>query len=145
MKKTSFRIKCFIATLVGTRHGVSAIPSPVGTRHDASTESTKEIIVGTWRAMSAKTTPCRDRIFLSNTKVGRKHQKVGRKHYLSTKSREKIVALLQQNSKLSAAAIADELSITAKAVEKHLANLKSAGIIQRIGPAKGGYWEVKNT
>jgi Fic family protein len=59
------------------------------------------------------------------------------------KTKEKIVALLQQNSKLSAAAIADELSITAKAVEKHLANLKSAGIIQRIGPAKGGYWEVK--
>ncbi|MBO5795316.1 MAG: Fic family protein [Bacteroides sp.] len=59
------------------------------------------------------------------------------------KTKEKIVALLQQNSKLSAAAIADELSITAKAVEKHLANLKAAGIIRRIGPAKGGYWEVK--
>ena len=59
------------------------------------------------------------------------------------KTKEKIVALLQQNSKLSAAAIADELSITAKAVEKHLANLKAAGIIRRVGPAKGGYWEVK--
>ena len=68
---------------------------------------------------------------------------VGRTEEKLLKTKEKIVALLQQNSKLSAAAIADELSITAKAVEKHLANLKSAGIIQRIGPAKGGYWEVK--
>lgn len=59
------------------------------------------------------------------------------------KTKEKIVALLRQNNKLSAAALAGELGITAKAVEKHLANLKSAGIIQRIGPAKGGYWEVK--
>ena len=59
------------------------------------------------------------------------------------KTKDKIVALLQQNNKLSAAALAGELGITAKAVEKHLANLKSAGIIQRVGPAKGGYWEVK--
>lgn len=59
------------------------------------------------------------------------------------KTKDKIVALLQQNSKLSAAALASELGITAKAVEKHLANLKSAGIIQHVGPAKGGYWEVK--
>lgn len=59
------------------------------------------------------------------------------------KTKDKIVALLQQNNKLSAAAIADELSITAKAVEKHLANLKAASIIRRIGPAKGGHWEVK--
>lgn len=59
------------------------------------------------------------------------------------KTKDKIVALLRQNSKLSAAALAGELGITAKAVEKHLANLKSAGIIQRVGPAKGGYWEVE--
>ena len=59
------------------------------------------------------------------------------------KTKDKIVALLQQNNKLSAAALAGELGITAKAVEKHLANLKSAGIIQHVGPAKGGYWEVE--
>ena len=35
------------------------------------------------------------------------------------------------------------LSISAKAVEKHLANLKADGIIEHIGPAKGEYWKVK--
>lgn len=60
-----------------------------------------------------------------------------------TKSREKIVALLTENGKLSAAALAEKIGISDKAVEKHLANLKAAGIIERIGPAKGGYWKVK--
>ena len=58
-------------------------------------------------------------------------------------SREKIVALLSEDGKLSAAALAEKIGISAKAVEKHLANLKTDGIIERFGPAKGGYWKVK--
>ena len=59
------------------------------------------------------------------------------------KSREKIVALLSEDGKLSAVALAKKIGISAKSVEKHLANLKAAGIIERICPAKGGYWKVK--
>ena len=59
------------------------------------------------------------------------------------KSREKIVALLSEDGKSSATALAEKIGISAKAVEKHLANLKTNGIIERIGPAKGGYWKVK--
>jgi ATP-dependent DNA helicase RecG len=59
------------------------------------------------------------------------------------KGREKIVALLSEDGKLSAAALAEKIDISAKAVEKHLANLKADGIIERVGPAKGGYWKVK--
>ena len=61
----------------------------------------------------------------------------------STKSREKIVDILSEDGKLSAAALAEKIGISPKAVEKHLANLKADGIIDRIGPAKGGYWKVK--
>ena len=60
-----------------------------------------------------------------------------------TKSRDKIVALLSEDSKLSATALAEKIGISSKAVEKHLANLKADGIIERIGPTKGGYWRVK--
>ena len=59
------------------------------------------------------------------------------------KSREKIVDLLSEDGKLSAVALAKKIGISAKSVEKHLANLKADGIIERIGPAKGGYWKVK--
>ena len=60
-----------------------------------------------------------------------------------TKSRGKIVALLSEDGKLSAAALAKKIGISAKAVEKHLAKLKTDGVIERIGPAKGGNWKVK--
>ena len=68
-------------------------------------------------------------------------EEVGREK--TAKSREKIVALLAEDGTLSAAALAVKIGISAKAIEKHLANLKAAGIIERIGPAKGGYWKVR--
>lgn len=48
-------------------------------------------------------------------------------------------AFFQKNGKLSATSLAKEIGISPKAVEKHLANLKSEGIIERIGPDKGGH------
>ena len=60
-----------------------------------------------------------------------------------TKSRDKIVALLSKDGKLSAVLLAEKIGISAKAVEKHLSKLKADGIIERVGPAKGGYWKVK--
>ena len=59
------------------------------------------------------------------------------------KSREKIVALLSEDGKLSAVTIAKKIGISSKAVEKHLANLKAEGVIERIGSARGGFWRVK--
>lgn len=58
------------------------------------------------------------------------------------KSREKIMALLSQDNTLSAATLAERIGITAKAVEKQIAALKADGVIRRIGPDKGGYWQV---
>ena len=60
-----------------------------------------------------------------------------------TKSRDKVIALLSEDGKLSAVALAEKIGISAKAIEKHLANLKADGIIERIGPAKGGYWKIR--
>lgn len=58
------------------------------------------------------------------------------------KSRDKVVALLTDNNKLSAVALAERIGISTKAVEKHLSNLKADGIIKRVGPDKGGHWEI---
>lgn len=59
------------------------------------------------------------------------------------KSRDKIIVFIAEDSKLSAAALAEKIGISVKAVEKHLANLKKDGLIEHIGPAKGGHWKVK--
>ena len=59
------------------------------------------------------------------------------------KTRDKIIALIAEDGKQSAASLAEKLGITAKAVEKQLAKLKSDGVIERKGPAKGGEWTIK--
>ena len=59
------------------------------------------------------------------------------------KTRDKIIALIAEEGKQSAATLAEKIGISAKAVEKQLAKLKADGIIDRKGPAKGGEWVVK--
>lgn len=63
--------------------------------------------------------------------MGRKRQFGGEKMYLSV-----------HRQHLSAAALAERISITAKAVEKQIARMKADGVLRRIGPDKGGYWQV---
>lgn len=60
----------------------------------------------------------------------------------NVKSREKIIALLSQDNTLSATALARRIGITPKAVEKQITRLKVDGALRRIGPDKGGYWQV---
>ena len=60
------------------------------------------------------------------------------------KTRDKIIALIAEDGKQSAATLAEKIGISAKAVEKQLPKLKAEGIIDRKGPAKGGEWVVKS-
>jgi len=59
------------------------------------------------------------------------------------KSWEKIVRMLGENGNMTTKTLAETIGITTQAVEKHLSNLKSKGIIKRVGPDKGGHWEVQ--
>ena len=81
--------------------------------------------------------------YLDSIEVEESREKTSKGGEKTIKSRDKIIALLSEDGKLSAAALAEKIGISAKAVEKHLANLKADGIIERIGPTKGGYWKVK--
>jgi ATP-dependent DNA helicase RecG len=60
----------------------------------------------------------------------------------SENSSEKILALLKADPELAAREIAETLGITQRAVEKQIAKLRDEGRIRRIGPAKGGRWEI---
>ena len=57
-------------------------------------------------------------------------------------NRVRILALIQANPKISLNSIATKLKLSSTAVEKNVAFLKSEGYLERIGPAKGGYWKV---
>jgi Fic family protein len=63
----------------------------------------------------------------------------------SVKSAVKIIALIQTNPNFSAPELAEHLGISVRALEKHLANLKAAGKLRRIGSPKGGHWEALDT
>ena len=58
------------------------------------------------------------------------------------KAVEKIPNAIKNNSKITQNELMEVTSLTRRGVEWNLAKLKEKGIIKRIGPAKGGYWEV---
>jgi len=60
----------------------------------------------------------------------------------SGKTEIRILSLLSGNPKMTIPELAQELGITTRAVEKQTANLRKKGDLRRIGPAKGGHWEV---
>ncbi|MBQ7195603.1 MAG: Fic family protein [Bacteroidales bacterium] len=59
------------------------------------------------------------------------------------KSREKILALLRESPRMTTWQLADQIGISAKAVEKHLARLKAEGHLRRDGGDRGGVWVVE--
>ncbi|HBN63784.1 MAG TPA: cell filamentation protein Fic [Porphyromonadaceae bacterium] len=58
---------------------------------------------------------------------------------------DRIVSLIKDNPRHSAKSLADAIGISAKGIEKQLAKLKAQGVIRRVGPDKGGIWEVVGT
>ena len=53
-----------------------------------------------------------------------------------------IVAIIKENPQISINDIALRLSKARSAIIKQIARLKSAGILRRIGPDRGGHWEI---
>ncbi|MDO8748456.1 MAG: winged helix-turn-helix transcriptional regulator [Candidatus Omnitrophota bacterium] len=61
----------------------------------------------------------------------------------SEKHSEKIIAAIKENPTISAQQIAQAIGITSRAIEKHLSNLKNKGVLKRVGPDRGGHWEIQ--
>lgn len=55
---------------------------------------------------------------------------------------DEIVALLRGNSRLSRSDLCLALKMKPDAVQYHLNQLKKKGLIRRVGPDKGGYWDI---
>jgi len=53
-----------------------------------------------------------------------------------------LLDLLKQNSTISRKDIAEKMGINESAVQKRLDALRKKGILRRVGPDKGGHWEV---
>ena len=60
----------------------------------------------------------------------------------SLKSSQKILELISASPSITISEIADRLGMTKRGVDKNIKRLKVQGIIRRVGPDKGGHWEV---
>jgi len=58
------------------------------------------------------------------------------------KTREKILKLILEDTSISIKEMSNRIGITQKGIEWQIMRLKKDGILQRIGPAKGGYWKI---
>jgi len=54
----------------------------------------------------------------------------------------KIILLIIEDKKISKKSMAEILEISTTAIDKNIDKLKKLGIIKRVGPDKGGYWEI---
>jgi len=53
-----------------------------------------------------------------------------------------ILDMIRQQPEITIPEMAEALGRTPRAIEMQLAKLKKSGKLQRIGPAKGGHWEI---
>lgn len=60
------------------------------------------------------------------------------------KSVDKIILLIKKNPQITQIELAEITGLSRRGVEKNIAKLKELGKLKRIGPAKGGHWEVIN-
>ena len=60
----------------------------------------------------------------------------------SGKTARSMIAMIAKNGGVTIPEMAAVLGITERSVERNLKNLRTDGLVRRIGFAKGGYWEV---
>jgi len=58
------------------------------------------------------------------------------------KSDQKILKFISQNSFTTIAEIVQAIGLSESGVKKQLKQLQSKGVLKRIGPDKGGHWEI---
>jgi len=79
-----------------------------------------------------------DREKLSRIKIPAFHGNIG-KHYCTFCTN---VPFYTDNPNISARELAEIVGITSRKIEENIKKLKNMGLLKRIGPAKGGYWEI---
>ncbi|MEW6185112.1 MAG: ATP-binding protein [Thermodesulfobacteriota bacterium] len=60
----------------------------------------------------------------------------------SGKTEDQVLGLLSENPRMTIPELAKTFEITTRGVEKQITKLRRLGRLRRVGPAKGGYWEV---
>jgi ATP-dependent DNA helicase RecG len=76
---------------------------------------------------------------LAEELVGRLGEKLGVR---LGESEVKILKMILTDKYISAKKLSANIGISLTAIENNIAKLKKKDVLRRIGPDKGGYWEV---
>ncbi len=83
--------------------------------------------------------PAHLRTSASGTVQDRLGEKLGEK---LGKTRTAIVQSMKDNPRVTVSELAKRLRLSTTAIEKNIHHLKTKGYVKRVGPAKGGHWEI---
>ncbi len=82
---------------------------------------------------------------LTESQPGREKTREKTRGKTGRKTREKILALIAADPSITMEELAKRLEITAKGVEWQIKKMKQWGILERVGAAKGGHWNIMDT
>jgi ATP-dependent DNA helicase RecG len=71
--------------------------------------------------------------------MGTRSEKVRRKY---GENAEKVFRAIAENLLIKTHEISNKTQLAQRTVEKAVAKLKKDGLLKRIGPDKGGHWEI---
>lgn len=57
-------------------------------------------------------------------------------------SQRKMLNLIKKNPYVSKKELSDKVGISTAAIDKNISQLKKKKLLKRVGPDKGGHWEV---
>ena len=69
-------------------------------------------------------------------------EEMSEQNFSLTEAERAVLSLLKRRPDLSAKALASELAVSARTVERYLQSLQQKGKLLRVGAKKGGYWQV---
>ena len=55
---------------------------------------------------------------------------------------EEILKIIVKNPESTTQIMAEQINVSISTIEKNIAKLKKAGIIERVGSTKSGYWKI---
>ena len=61
---------------------------------------------------------------------------------MSGEASGKILDILKQENHLTIPKLSRLIGVAERSIERNISNLQEQGLLRRVGPAKGGYWEV---
>ena len=60
----------------------------------------------------------------------------------SVKTSVKILETIKSNDQITISELAEIIGVTTRSIERNIQNLQQEGKLVRIGPDKGGHWEI---